>query len=47
MRAIWLYGEFGDFKFNDDSHVKNVIDLIYRCLYDPELPVRITAGTSI
>ena len=47
MRAIWLYGEFGSYKFKDDNHVKQVTDMIYRCLFDPELPVRVTAGTSI
>lgn len=47
LRAIWLYGEFGEFNFKDDNHVKQVIDLIYKGLYDTELPVKLTAATSI
>lgn len=34
IRAIWLYGEFGDFHFKDHDHVQKVVDLIYRNLYD-------------
>lgn len=47
MRALWLYGEFGQFKFKDNNHIKTAIDLIYKCLHDTELPVRLTAATSI
>jgi HEAT repeat protein len=47
IRATWLYGEFGSFKFRDLNHVNQAVDLIYRNLQDPELPVRLTAATSI
>ena len=48
MRALWMYGELGgNFNFKNDQHVKTAIDLIYRCLYDSELPVRLTAACSI
>jgi len=47
IRALWLYGEFGDFKFKDANHVNQAVDLIFRNLQDPDLPIRLTAATSI
>ncbi len=47
IRALWMYGEFGQFKFRNNDHVKQSIELVYRCLHDSELPVRLTAATSI
>ncbi|CDW76775.1 UNKNOWN [Stylonychia lemnae] len=47
MRACWIYGEFGTFKFKEVNHVKQAVELIYKQLYDPELPVRLTAATSL
>ena len=47
MRACWLYGEFGDYKFKISDHIRQVIDLIYQCFFDSELPVKYTAATSI
>ena len=29
LRAVWLYGEFGDYKFKVQDHIKMVIDSIY------------------
>ena len=28
-RAIWLYSEFGDFNFQDEAHIAQIIDGIY------------------
>lgn len=42
-----MYGEFGDFKFKNQEHIQSAIDAIYKALYDTELPVRLTAATSI
>lgn len=47
MRACWMYGQFGTFKFRNNDHLKQAIQLIYGQLHDPELPVRLTAATSI
>ena len=41
LRACWLYGEFGDFKYKNQDHIKSAIDAIYQSLFDPELPVRL------
>ena len=46
-RACWMYGEFGDFTFKDQIHLKVAIDAVYNCLFDPDLPVRMMAATSI
>ena len=46
MRALWMYGELGQFKYKEE-HVKLAIEGIYKCLFDVELPVRLTAATSI
>lgn len=42
-----MYGEFGDMKFKDNSHLQQAIDCVYQCLYDSDLPVRVMAATSI
>jgi len=46
-RACWLYGEFGNFRFQDENALKQAIDGIYKNLFVPELPVRLTAATSL
>lgn len=46
-RAIWLYGEFQSFSFVDQNHIHQVVDSIYKCLYDEDLPVKIIAATTI
>jgi hypothetical protein len=47
MRACWMYGEFGEYDFKDDNHLKQAVDSLYQCLFDPDLPVRHTAACSI
>ncbi len=49
MRALWMYGEFVDkMSFKDDAHLKEVTLATYQALHsDPELPVRLTAATSM
>lgn len=47
LRACWLYGEFGEFKFKDTNHINQAVDGIYKCLFDTDLPVRLIAATSI
>jgi hypothetical protein len=47
MRAIWLYGEFQSFCFRDQNHVHQMIDSIYKCLFDESLPVKVMAATTI
>lgn len=46
-RACWLYGEYGDLTFNDADSLKQAIDGIYKNLFAPELPVRLSAATSL
>lgn len=47
VRACWLYGEFGDFDFNDKEHLKQAIDGIYHNLFSQDLPVRFEAGRAM
>lgn len=49
MRALWMYGEYCEnLKFKDDAHLSRVVELSFRCLHsDPDLPVRLTAATSV
>jgi len=47
MRAIWLYGEFQYLGFADQTHIHQVMDSMYKCLYDQELPVKVYAATTI
>lgn len=42
-----MYGEFGTFKFKDSNHLKQAVEFIYKQLFDSELPVRLTAATSL
>ena len=49
MRAIWMYGQFCEqMNFKDNEHLKQVVAQSFRCLQsDPDLPVRLTAATSV
>jgi len=49
MRALWIYGQFVyHMKFKDQQHLNQVVGITYQCLHaDPELPVRLTAATSM
>jgi hypothetical protein len=47
MRASWVYGEFGNFKFKEAGHMQQVVGAVFKQLYDPRLPVRITAATAV
>jgi importin-7 len=46
-RACWIYGEFKMVEFADEANFKNAIDGIYKNLFAPELPVRLSAATSL
>ena len=46
-RACWVYGEFGDYEFQQEDHVKNAVDGIYQALFAPELPVRLSAALAM
>lgn len=45
--ACWMYGEFGEFKFKKEDHVKQFVDGVYQNLFAPELPVRLQAATAM
>ena len=46
-RACWVYGEFGDYDFKDEDHVKKAVDGVYKSLFAPELPVRLSAALAM
>lgn len=47
MRASWVYGEFGTFKFSQQGHMKQAVGGVFKQLFDPRLPVKLQAATSI
>jgi importin-7 len=49
MRALTIYGIYTEqMKFKDNEHLKEVVLRAFRCLVtDPDLPVRLTASTSV
>jgi len=46
-RACWLYGEFGSLDYCDSENFKKAVDGVYKNLFAPELPVRLSAATSL
>jgi hypothetical protein len=46
-RACWLYGEFGEFPFNNNEHLTQALGLIFQNMQAGELPVRVSAGIAI
>ena len=46
-RATWVYGEFYEFSLNDETHVAQAVDGLYKCLFDQHLPVRFSAAVSL
>ena len=46
-RACWVYGEFCDFEFSDQSHVAQAVEGIYKCLFDQSLATKFSAALSL
>jgi len=46
-RACWVYGEFGIFPFDDQDHLRSVLNLLYQNIQQPDLPVRVNAAVSL
>ena len=46
-RACWVYGEFGEYEFQDTSHVQKAVDGVYQACFADELPVRLSAALAM
>ena len=46
-RACWVYGEFGDYDFTNEDHIKKAVDGVYKSLFAAELPVRLSAAVAM
>jgi hypothetical protein len=46
-RACWLYGQFGKFPFNNEDHLRHVLNAIYENLNHTDLPVRVEAALAL
>lgn len=46
-RACWVYGEFSNFHYTDDDHVKMAIDGVYKSLFVEELPTKLSAAVAL
>ena len=46
-RAVWVYGEYCNFKFKDETHIKHAIDGVYKCMFANELPCKLAASISL
>ena len=42
-----MYGQFGEFPFNDNDHLTQALGLIFQNMQSGELPVRVAAGIAI
>jgi hypothetical protein len=47
MRAVWFYGQFESFSYTDQNHIEHLMDGVFKCLNDRNLPVRFYAATTI
>lgn len=45
-RALWIYGEMSNF-VSDPEHAKKAVEVVYQCLLDDCLPVKVFAGTTL
>ena len=45
--ACWVYGQFGNFTFENDAHLRTVLDSLYKNIQHPDLPVRVNAAVSL
>lgn len=46
-RASWVYGQFGNFPFENQDHLRKVLDSLYRNVQHRDLPVRVNAAVSL
>lgn len=46
-RACWVYGEFSNFHYTDEAHVKMAIDGVYKSLFVEELPTKLSAAVAL
>ena len=42
-----MYGEFGDYEFNDQDHIKKAVDGVYKAMFASDLPVRLSAAIAM
>ena len=46
-RACWVYGQFAQFEFKNENHLRATLDGLYRNLSHSDLPVRVNAAISL
>lgn len=47
-RACWVYGQFGNFPFNNQDHLRDALNGIYACLSDKDnLAVRVESALAL
>ena len=46
-RACWVYGQFGNFTFENEDHLRYVLDSLYKNLEHIDLPVRVNAAIAL
>ncbi len=45
--ACWLYGKFGKFPFNNEDHLRHVLNAVFSSLSSEQLPVRVEAALAL
>lgn len=46
-RASWIYGQFSQFDFKDQDHLRAVLDALYKNLEHSDLPVRVNSAIAL
>ena len=46
-RACWIYGQFGNFPFENTDHLRTALNSIYECLHHQDLPVRVSSALAL
>ena len=46
-RASWVYGQFAQFEFKNEDHLRLTLDRLYQNLNHNDLPVRVNAAISL
>lgn len=46
-RAIWFYGQFEDYVLKDQEHIHQVVDSVYKNLFDTHLVVKVESAVTL
>jgi hypothetical protein len=46
-RALWFYGQFPGFRFQNFPHLHQILDTLFQTMYSSELALKVVAFTTL